>query len=200
MLIRTSSETTDKENDDLLDPKKRGKATAAPERIASHKLVESQVLSPRSANSRTLPQSPIRTANSPPKSFLARPIGSPLKPMAPGLTGGATSMLQNMVEKAKNSRVNTTRKVTASSSGSSSAGVGRGKRQPAAPTVEKTGRGRVSAGSQSSDASSGTVIQKKAAPAKRTVMGTIKGAVQKKATVTKTAAPAPTGRVLRKRT
>jgi hypothetical protein len=114
-----------------------------------------------------------------------------------------------MVEKAKTTRgAAATRKVTEQSA--TTGGAGRGKRAaaPAAPPKEARGR----AISDSSDASTGTqntVVRKpvggtatsKKAPAKRTVMSTIKGmgAANKKAPAPKATAPATGTRVLRKR-
>lgn len=79
-------ENEDKENtpdpaQTLPNPKKRPKTAAnAPSRQVTN---PSTVLSPKSSNSRTLPQSPIRpTLGSPQKSHLSRPV-SPLKPMSP---------------------------------------------------------------------------------------------------------------------
>lgn len=200
LLNGQSDEISDKENDDLSNPKKRAKAQVPPQNI---RLQPDQVLSPRSANSRTLPRSPVRPALSPGKSYLARPV-SPLKPMGPTATGGAAGILTNMVEKAKSTRATAARKTVASSSASSTAGAGagRGKKAPQAATA-KAGKGRASNSSQSTDASSGTTVVTKTAPTKspvkKTVMSTIKGmggTATKKPAATKAA---PT-RVLRKRT
>jgi hypothetical protein len=197
--------STDKENEDIENPKRVRGAPAPPARTTS-KIQPSQVLSPRSANSRTLPRSPIRPAGSPGKSMLARPI-SPLKPTAPVPSGGAAGILTSMVEKAKStSRGVATRKVTGQSA---AGGAGRGKRAAAPAAAPKVGRGR--AISDSSEGSSGsqttTIVRKpvaapaKKAPAKRTVMSTIKGmgggAANKKAAAPKAVATGT--RVLRKR-
>lgn len=209
VLIIQSDQMLDKENDEISNPKKRVKGTGA-QRIASHGVQPDQVLSPRSANSRTLPRSPIKQMASPGKSMLARPI-SPLKPTAPHLTGGAAGMFTNMIEKAKASRATTTRKAVAPA-------LGKGKRTAAAASVPapRAGRGRTSDMSESSEASSATTINKtaatKKAPAKKTVMNTLKGVGAVGATTgstRKTAAPKAaaaaatltmsTGRVLRKR-
>jgi hypothetical protein len=197
-----SDEITDKENDDLSNPKKRAKGPVPPERTTSRaRLQPNQVLSPRSPNSRTVPRSPVRPTVSPMKSHLSRPV-SPLKPTASIPAGGAAGILTNMVEKAKATRGTAARTVTASSSGSSSAGVGRGRKAVVpAPARPRVGKGRASNSSEASSGSSGTVVTKKEAP-KRTVMGTIKGmsaTTTKKATVTKTTKPAAPTRVLRKR-
>ena len=82
-------EVVDKENmsepaKDIPNPKKRSKATKAPSRQVTN---PPTVLSPKSANSRTLPQSPIRpTLGSPQKSHLLYPT-SPLKQFSPVKTG-----------------------------------------------------------------------------------------------------------------
>lgn len=198
LLNRQSDEISDKENDDLSNPKKRAKAQVPPQ---NKRLQPDQVLSPRSANSRTLPRSPVRSALSPGKSYLARPV-SPLKPMGPAVTGGAAGILTNMVEKAKSTRATAARKTAASSSASSTAGAGRGKKVPQVATA-KAGRGRASNSSQSTDAGSGTTVATKntaptKSPVKKTVIGTIKG--MGGTATKKPAAPkaAPT-RVLRKR-
>jgi hypothetical protein len=199
-LTSTSGDMDKENNDDLENPKKRVKAPVAPPRTTSRKPVPEQVLSPRSANSRTLPRSPAKPIVPPVKSMLARPI-SPLKPAAPVLAGGAAGMLTSMVEKAKSSRATATRKVTASSAGSSSVGRGRN-----AVTAAVRQKGRSSDVSESSEASSGSVIRNtipaKKPPVKRTVMGTIRGvggAAVKKAIATKPVAEPAVRRTLRKR-
>jgi hypothetical protein len=190
---------TDKENEDLSNPKKRTRGAPVPPERTTSKLEASQVLSPRSANSRTLPRSPIRSQMPPGKSQLARPV-SPLKPTGPIPNGGAAGILMGM----GNSRAVERKQIEPST------GVGRGKRiittngPPSRP-----GRGRASTISDSSDASSTTIVRKAAAktsvkaPVKKGVIGTIKGmGSQKKMPATaKSAAPAPAtgGRVLRKR-
>lgn len=194
--------TVDKENEDIENPKKRARGPVPAERTVSRNKVQaSQVLSPRSANSRTLPGSPIRPTT-PGNTYLTRPV-SPLKPLPPAPPGGAASILTSMVEKAKAGRgaAATRKKVeTPAAAG----GVGRGRRTAAPAPPPKVARGR--AISNSSDGSNATIVRKpvpitkKAAPAPRkTVMSTIKGmgGGTKKAPAT-TKAPA-VGRVLRKR-
>ena len=153
-----------------------------------------------------MPRSPVRTAVSPARSQLARPV-SPLKPVAPTPAGGAAGILTSMVEKAKTTRGAGTRKGTdTSTSTNASAGAGRGKRTAAPVAAPKIGRGR--AISDSSDSSNTTVVRKQAAAKKvaplkekKTVMTTIKGmGSQKKLPASKPAtAPSTGGRVLRKR-
>ncbi|CZT07195.1 uncharacterized protein RAG0_12724 [Rhynchosporium agropyri] len=223
---RLSDEASlDKENADIENPKKRIRATQQPPippaRTTSRaplNVQPSTVLSPRSANSRTLPRSPIRDRqNSPTKSYLARPI-SPMKPVAPTPSGGAAGILTNMVEKAKSTRAGgAVRKVTGPTSQDRPAvGAGRGKRMaPPPPPAPRVGRGRASTISASSESSNTTTIVRKPVPApapaakrapvtKKTVMSTLKGmgsqkrmaAASKPSAVPTTAAA---GRVLRKR-
>jgi hypothetical protein len=190
----------DKENADIENPKKRARGPVPAERTTSrNKVPASQVLSPRSANSRTLPGSPIRPTT-PGKAHLARPV-SPLKPLPPAPPGGAAGILTNMFEKAKASRgAPAPRKVTETPA---VGGIGRGKRTAAPAAPPRVGRGRAT--SDSSDGSSTTIIKKAVPPAKKaapppkkTVMSTIKGigGSTKRAPAAKTPAA---GRVLRKR-
>lgn len=118
-------ENADKENaishvESLPNPKKRTKVAAgAGTRQATN---PSTVLSPKSSNSRTLPQSPIRPLGSGKKSYIAHPA-SPLKPMLPFKSAppgkataiSATANLASMTnDKAKPTRAkaNTGRKAT----------------------------------------------------------------------------------------
>jgi len=136
--------------------------------------------------------------------MLARPI-SPLKPSPPAPAGGAAAILTNMVPAAKPTRGAAARKAL-----EPTIGAGRGKRAAAPAPPPKVGRGR--AASDSSNTSGSTVIRKappkkvektEKAPAKRTVMSTIKGigggATTKKAPGPKAVAPTTGGRILRKR-
>jgi hypothetical protein len=192
--------TVDKENEDIENPKKRARGPVPAERTTSkNKVPASQVLSPRSANSRTLPGSPIRPTTQG-KPYLSRPV-SPLKPLPPAPPGGAAGILSNMVEKAKVGRgPAAARKVTETPA---TGGIGRGRRTAAPPPPPKVGRGR--AISDTSEGSNATIVRKPVPPAKKvappqkkTVMSTIKGIG---GTTKKTPAPkAPgAGRVLRKR-
>ncbi|KAI1872578.1 hypothetical protein JX265_005458 [Neoarthrinium moseri] len=215
----------DKENsvEPVGQPKKKGRGPFAA--VDAARTQPSQVLSPTSTNLRVLPRaverptSPAkhqteRPASSPTKSMIARP-GSPSK----GFGAKSTSnLLSNMVEKAKSTRGGTTGRHKLASStitnSSATSGTTRG-RKPGVPssatTANTRGKRKNSQASESSEASTGTVIKKttaasRAAPAKsatapkRTVMGTIKSATTKKpATAKPAAAPAATGRTLRKR-
>lgn len=87
---------SDKENapatgeslDVLKNPKRRGKpgAAAGTSRVVSQEVrgADYRILSPKSSNSRTYPQSPLRASPEKPQnsSYLARPM-SPLKPSSP---------------------------------------------------------------------------------------------------------------------
>jgi hypothetical protein len=208
VLTDFSDDIIDKENDDLNNPKKRAKAPVPPARTTSRaKLEPNQVLSPRSANSRSLPRSPVQPVTTPRKTQLTRPI-SPLKPTGPIPASGAARILTNMVEKAKSTRATAVRQVIVSSSSTSTIGAGRGKRAPQAAAVPKAGKKRVSNGSESSAVSSGTTavaesVATKKAPVKK-MIGTVKGvrntAAKKPlaATIATTKATAPT-RILRRR-
>ncbi|KAH8674689.1 Borealin N terminal-domain-containing protein [Tricladium varicosporioides] len=196
----------DKENEDIENPKKRLRGGPAPptRTVSRGQVKPSQVLSPRSANSQTLPRSPIRPTILPTKSALARPV-SPLKPRAPLPSGGAAGILTNMVEKAKGTRGAATKRATETKTASASAaGVGRGRRAAAPAPAPKVGRGRASTISDLSDSSNTTVIRKPVAkkePAKRTVMSTLKGmgGASKKAPTARPATAMSGTRVLRKR-
>jgi len=202
----------DKENHDAsIDyPKKKLRGQPAAETRPD----PTKVLSPTSSNSRLNPRA--AAPSSPVKSLIARPV-SPVKQAA------ATSLLTNMVEKARSTRAAATRKTTTSSTASSAAGgtaAARGRKgaaaaQPPARVMGTRTARRVSGISESSDGSTSTVIRKTgirgaagnaAAPApvkKPTVMSTIRkgvtGATRKAAATPAPAATTRSGRVLRKR-
>ncbi|KXH31389.1 hypothetical protein CSIM01_04008 [Colletotrichum simmondsii] len=197
----------DKENEQILNPKKKHRAAPAP-------LSSSQVLSPTSSNTRSLARE--RPPSSPSKSSqIARPTSSPVKQH-----NSARSALSSMVEKAKKtSRTAPSRPLNAStaSSNASAPAPATGTAPPtrtrrantttAAKAPSRPGTRTGKRVSDSSEGSTGTVVKKTAAgaPAKRTVMGTIRKGVGA-ATARKPAAPksapasaASTTRVLRKR-
>ncbi|MBE7182485.1 MAG: hypothetical protein INR71_14985, partial [Terriglobus roseus] len=141
---------SDKENLDMDEnlalPKKRTKTTASAQpsaaaaaRGVSRKVHPSQVLSPKSHNSRTLTRSPIKgqpssssVISSPAKSQIARPT-SPLKPGPGPSVSTATAALAAMVESKGGSRAANSRPNTASSNASTATtGSLRGKRGGAA--------------------------------------------------------------------
>jgi len=116
-------EPADKENTsvpvhDIPNPKKRTKVAKWPSRQVTN---PSTVLSPKSANSRTLPQSPVRPALcSPRKSYLSHPASplkhlSPVKIASPAKAVAATANLASMVgerPKVGRSKAGTTRKAS----------------------------------------------------------------------------------------
>lgn len=163
-------DNADKENvvktiDALPNPKKRIKVTAG---VGTRQATNpSAVLSPKSSNSRTLPQSPIRPVlGSPQKSYVSRPA-SPLKSMAlksasPAKAAAitATASLTSMInEKAKSTRAkaNTGRKATNPSATVKPAAT-RPKRVVVHVPVESRS---VSNNSNASNVSTGTTIMKK---------------------------------------
>ncbi|KAK1982583.1 Borealin N terminal-domain-containing protein [Colletotrichum cereale] len=193
----------DKENEQILNPKKKHRAAPAP-------LSSSQILSPTSSNTRSLTRE--RPPSSPSKSSqIARPTSSPAKQHT-----SARSALCNMVEKAKKTgRAAPSRPLNAStaSSNASAPAPATGTAPPTrtrranTTTAAKAPSRRGKRVSDSSEDSTGTVVKKTTASAstKRTVMGTIRKGVGA-ATTRKPAAPksapasaAGTTRVLRKR-
>ncbi|CAG8976359.1 hypothetical protein HYALB_00006132 [Hymenoscyphus albidus] len=215
-----SIDKENQENQEIEYPKKRARAPNPAGRPISRETVQpSQVLSPRSANSRSYQLTQTRNAAQS-KPVPSRPV-SPLKSSASAASGGAAGILTNMVEKAKATRgAAAVRKATGpkkaetkkaetkkAAEAKQATGTIRGRKTPApaaAPAARST-RGRPRTVSDSSDTSNGTVVRKPVAKkepaAKRTVMGTIRGmGAAKKAA----AAPAPKAggtatRVLRKR-
>ncbi|KAK1598036.1 Borealin N terminal-domain-containing protein [Colletotrichum navitas] len=196
----------DKENEQILNPKKKHRAAPAP-------LSSSQILSPTSSNTRSLARE--RPPSSPSKSSqIARPTSSPTKQHT-----SARSALSNMVEKAKKTgRAAPSHPLNASttSSNASAPAPATGTAPPtrtrrantttAAKAPSRPGTRTGKRISDSSEDSTGTVVKKTAASAsaKRTVMGTIRKGVG--AATRKPAAPnsapasaAGTTRVLRKR-
>ncbi|KAF5674019.1 nbl1 borealin [Fusarium heterosporum] len=203
----------DKENDLELSLTAQKRARANTD--ATH-VRPGQVLSPTSSNSRMANRS--RPA-SPTKSSIARPA-SPLKNSTSSRTTTASNMLSSMVDKAKASRAGASRKLTttsttSSSSTASTAGVRN--KQASGTTASRGGVSRPAtrtgrrsiANSESSEASSGTVIRKgataKTATSKKgtagsTRQGATTGASRKTGIKTSTASTGTgTGRVLRKR-
>lgn len=202
----------DKENNTqsmeaIPNPKKRIKTTvAAKSRQATN---PSTVLSPKSANSRTLPQSPIRPElKSPTKSYFAHPT-SPLKPVSPiklaspakAAAAVATANLASMVnEKAKPGRPKAGAGRKAADSTTTKAAVGRPKRGVDGAKEPDDAR-KASNQSSISSISTGTTIVKNArkgptAAAKKDDVGV--RAVGKKV-AGGTGMPPPGRRVLRKR-
>lgn len=171
-----------------------------------------QVLSPTSSNSRLVNRD--HTA-SPTKNYPSRP-GSPLKHTGNSRSATATSMLSNMVEKAKAARSGGTKKATTATNGNSrtttgtAASTARTRRAPAAKAAParpatRTGR-RISDHSETSEGSATTVVRKggatkaTASSTKKTVMNSIRKGVTGKAQNTTPLPTSSSGRVLRKRT
>ena len=164
-------ENADKENavshiESIPNPKKRTKvATGAGTRQITN---PSTVLSPKSSNSRTLPQSPIRPPlGSPQKSYISRPA-SPLKPMPPfksaspakaaAITAAADlTIVTNDKCKPTRAKANTGRKATNPSATAKPAAT-RPKRGILNAPIENRS---VSNSSNVSNTSTGTTIMKK---------------------------------------
>ena len=212
VLTSCSDDLADKENnaqpvEAIPNPKKRTKTTtAASSRQATN---PSTVLSPKSANSRTLPQSPVRPdMKSPQKLYIAHPT-SPLKPISPiklaspakAAAAAATASLASMVnEKAKPGRPKAGATRKASNPTTTKTAGGRPKRG-ATVVQEPEDVRKVSNQSNISSISTGTTIVKNSrkAPttaAKKNDVGV--RAVGKKVTAG-TSMPPPGRRVLRKR-
>ncbi len=201
----------------LPNPKKRKKVTAGE---ASHQAPNpSTVLSPKSSNSRTLPQSPLRSILDPPQKGNIPHAASPLKTMLPPkmavvAKSAAVAATQNAVSVVV-ANTKTTRAKTST--------LGRKASNPQAPkpaskpvaTRPKRGVNNVpteirsvSNTSNTSGTSTGTTIMKKRGKAagssvpsvnKNKVVKTSARPVAKK-TATPVEAPPPGRRVLRKRT
>ena len=203
-------EHVDKENSDepahpIPNPKRRLKANAAQSRQVTN---PSTVLSPKSANSRTLPQSPIRPGlGSPQKSYLSHPA-SPLKPYSPvkaaspakAAAAVATAALASML----NEKPNVGRPKTATgpkATTTKKAKVqGARTRRGAENVQEPEDTRKVSNSSNTSSTSTGTTIVKNA---RKAPAGVKKNDIGVRATGKKVAVategPATGRRVLRKR-
>jgi hypothetical protein len=188
------------------NPKKRTKANRAESRQVTHL---STVLSPKSANSRTLPQSPIRPAlGSPQKSYLSRPV-SPMKPYLPikvatpakAAAAAATANLASMLnEKPKAGRPKAGTGRNASNPKLPAKGPGLRAKRGAENVQEPEDVRKVSNTSNISSASTGTTIVKntRKAPAAAAKKNVGASAVGKKVAAAAEAS-APGRRVLRKR-
>ena len=213
ILITSSdaNDSADKENaqehsQPIPNPKKRTKANKAESRQVTN---PSTVLSPKSANSRTFPQSPIRpTLCSPQKSYLSRPV-SPLKPISPikvvspakAAAAAATANLASMViEKPKAGRPKAGAGRTASNPKPIVKGPGSRTKRGEDNNHEPEDFRKVSNTSNLSSASTGTTIVKntKKGSATATKKNVATSAVGKKVVVAADA-PLPGRRVLRKR-
>ena len=205
-------DSADKENnahsaEGIPNPKKRAKMTAtAKSRQATN---PSTVLSPKSANSRTLPQSPVRPElKSPQKLYFAHPT-SPLKPVSPiklasptkAAAAAATANLASMVnEKAKAGRPKAAAGRKASNPATTKTAGGRPKRGADVAKEPEYVR-KVSNQSNISSVSTGTTIVKngRKAPAGAAKKKDVAVRAVGKKVTTGTAMPPPGRRVLRKR-
>ncbi|TQS35618.1 hypothetical protein Golomagni_03956 [Golovinomyces magnicellulatus] len=194
----------DKENNhDIGNTPKRSRRS--PHQNSPSRIPASQVLSPRSANSRLHSQSPVRLA--PPEKPGSAYSISPQKQNLKATTLGTNTISRNVASKIDPKRKPIS---TQKSSIDSSRGTGRGKRLPATATALRSGKGRVSVVSQNSNSSSNTVrkilpvrkppLKEKQTQTKRGVIGTIKAiGGQRKPTTDKPPSDTTSGRVLRKR-
>lgn len=203
----TDKENTSEPTHDIPNPKKRTKVAKGPSRQVTN---PSTVLSPKSANSRTFPQSPIRPVlGSPQKPYMSRPA-SPLKPISPvkvlspakAAAAAATASLASMVgEKPKAGRPKAGTGRKASNLTGTAKGPGARTKRGAQAAQEPEDLRKVSNTSNISSASTGTTIVKSGkkvptATGKRNDIGV--RAVGKKVTAA-AEAPAAGRRILRKR-
>ncbi|KAJ6134703.1 hypothetical protein N7523_001025 [Penicillium sp. IBT 18751x] len=182
---------SDKENapatgepEGLKNPKRRGKAPAAgsASRVASQEVRanDNRILSPKSLNSRTYPQSPFRA--SPEKgqpSYLSRPT-SPLKPSSPLRAGGPSS-------RPRGTTISTVRdNYPSSQTKKSTSRAATGPRPVRSPLPRPaTRQGIERKNSMSSTASSGTTVQKPTRTgtnARKATTGTASSTAKKAAT------------------
>ncbi|KAF6838445.1 hypothetical protein CMUS01_04675 [Colletotrichum musicola] len=199
----------DKENEQIINPKKKHRAGPATTTLSS-----SQILSPTSSNTRSLLRD---RPSSPSKSQIGRPASSPAKQHT-----SVRSAVTSMAEKAKKTSRTAPQRTLASSTASSNASA---PVNPSVPAPTRTRRANTVTASkapsrpatrtgkrvsESSEGSTGTVVKKTAPPgpvatSKRTVMGTIRkgvGAATARKPAAPKSAPASTAgstRVLRKR-
>jgi len=196
---------SDKENmnADLENPKKRSRIAAAPAaaravRAVSRKLNPASVLSPKSHNSRTLPQSPIRPIpSSPAKSTLGRPA-SPAKSSASTAPTGGTAA-STAATRTKAAGRGASKQTATKPNYAANTGTVRVKRAAAVPSESK--QPRSSDESQGSEFSNGsTIVTKKATASKGGIVSKMTGrkATTKKEPEPTAAAGRPT-RTLRSR-
>ncbi|KAJ6014326.1 hypothetical protein N7540_008917 [Penicillium herquei] len=155
---------SDKENggpEGLNNPKRRGKATAAggASRVASQEVRghDHRILSPKSLNSRTYPQSPFRT--SPEKgqpAYLSRPT-SPLKPSSPLRAAGPAGITRPRGATTSTVRDPWQQPAPAKKTGRAATGPKTTTRSPLPRPATRQGERK---NSFSSNASSGTTITK----------------------------------------
>jgi len=210
-MIAADKENTPDATQPFPNPQKRTKTTAA---VQSRQVTNpSCVLSPKSSNSRTLPQSPIRPAlDSRQKPHLLRPT-SPLKPASPikvaspaktAVLAATTTLAHIVGEKPKSGRTvaATGRKASKPAIEPKTSAVRPKRGAPTGPTATETRT--VSSSSNTSATSTGTTVVKskaKAPPAAKapTRKGVGVSAAGKKVASAKAEAPAAGRRVLRTR-
>ncbi|ETN37242.1 uncharacterized protein HMPREF1541_08232 [Cyphellophora europaea CBS 101466] len=113
-------------------------ANAAPARATSRNGKQTNILSPRSHNSRTLPNSPVKQT-SPMKSNFSRPM-SPLKPASPLKT--AASAASSAITASMHGMIESTKRGTAAAAGKLSRTTSREKTSPSKPTAASTANTR----------------------------------------------------------
>jgi hypothetical protein len=131
---------SDKENDVFVPDslpiakKTRTKANTGATARAVSRAGKANVLSPRSHNSRTLPQSPVKSYGgmSPMKSTFARPI-SPIKPVSP--LKSAASAATSAISASMHGMIESTKRGTAAAAGKLSRTASREKTSPAKSTT-----------------------------------------------------------------
>ncbi|OJJ04369.1 hypothetical protein ASPVEDRAFT_136088 [Aspergillus versicolor CBS 583.65] len=193
---------SDKENapasgeqlDVLKNPKRRGKTGATPgtSRVVSQEVrgADYRILSPKSSNSRTYPQSPLRA--SPEKgqssSYLSRPM-SPLKPSSPlkSTTGNLGSARPGSSRGAAPARPPSSQTMRPASRAATA-----GPRSVRSPLSRPGTRQTDRRGSVSSTTSSGTTVTNtKAAPSRK---ATTASSAARKATAARSQAPSATSK------
>lgn len=142
--------------DVLNNPKKRGKAAAAggASRVVSQEVrgPDYRILSPKSLNSRTYPQSPFRNSPEKPQQsgYLSKPM-SPLKPSSP-LRAGSSAFSANGTTATQDNRYPSQTRPASRTAG--------GTRAIRSPLPRPATRQRERKNSVSSNASSGTTVVK----------------------------------------
>lgn len=177
--------------DGLNNPKRRG-AAGGTSRVVSQKVrgPDSRILSPKSLNSKTYPHSPLRGSPDKFQSALARPV-SPLKPSSP---------LRGTPSVADNSRPRTTKAgSTATKDGRPAsqlkgatgrvAGGRTAVRSPVPRPATRQDERKLSTGTVSSTASSGTTVVKSTRAAATGARKPTTSTAAKKTTVAKNQAP-----------
>ncbi|KAL3473346.1 Borealin N terminal-domain-containing protein [Aspergillus californicus] len=191
---------SDKENapasgeqlDVLKNPKRRAKANTAAgtSRVVSQEVrgADYRILSPKSSNSRTYPQSPLRASPEKPQpSYLARPM-SPLKPSSPlkSTTGNLASSRPGSSRGA--APPSSTRPPSSQSRRPGSRAATTGPKSIRSPLSRPATRQGERRGSVSSSTSSGTTVARPGASRKVTTASTASAAA-KKASVARSQAP-----------